>query len=262
MGRYAYDQAWKHERDRLLGMARLWDAGTFALFDRIGVGPGWHCLEVGAGAGSVSQWLARRVGAAGRVVAGDIDPRYVEPLAGGPLEVARIDVLEGNLEQRAFHLVYARLVAEHLGSEAVRRMASAVRPGGFLLLEDYDFAGPTAYPANPEIDRVSAAVLEMMSCGGFDQHFGRRLLSELRACGLKDVQAEGRVRIYQGGSPETAFARLSVIAMRERIVASGNVAAVMVDRALAAFDDPQRTYLSPTLVAAWGRAPEAAQGSV
>jgi SAM-dependent methyltransferase len=256
MGRYVYDQAWEHERERLLGMARLWDAGTFSLFERLGVGPGWHCLEIGAGAGSVSQWLARRVGASGRVVAGDIDLRYLEPLAGGPLEVARIDVLAGELEQRAFNLVYARLVAEHLGSEAVRRMARAVAPGGVLVLEDYDFSGPTDYPADAELYSVRVALIELMSRAGFDPRFGRRLPSELRACGLTDVQAEGRVRVFPGGSPDTAFTRLTLVAMRERIVASGAVEERLVDRAIAAHDDPQRTYLSPTMIAAWGRVPD------
>ena len=28
MARYVYDQAWEQERERLLGMARLWDAGA------------------------------------------------------------------------------------------------------------------------------------------------------------------------------------------------------------------------------------------
>src|SRR5262245_17331463 len=256
MGRYAYDQAWEHERERLLAMARLWDAGTFSLFERLGIGPGWHCLEIGAGAGSVSKWLATRVGANGRVVAGDIDPRYLEPLAGGPLEVARIDVPAGDLEQAAFDLVYALLVAEHLGPEAVRRMARAVAPGGLLVLEDYDFSGARAYPDHAELESALLAVIELMSRAGFDPHFGRRLPSELRACGVTDIQAEGRVRVFPGGSPDTAFMRLTLTAMRARIVASGAVEEQVVDKAIAAFDDPQRTHLSPTMVAAWGRVPD------
>jgi len=261
MGRYVYDQAWEQERERLLGMARLWDAGTFALFERLGVAGGWRCLEIGAGAGSVSSWLAKRVGASGRVVAADLDPRYLEPLAGGPLEVERIDVLSDELEQGAFDLVYSRLVAEHLGSEAVRRMAAAVAPGGVLLLEDYDFSGPGTYPADPDLDRVPFAVLEIMTRAGFDPRFGRRLLSELRAAGLTDVQAEGRVRVFAGGTADTAFSRLTLTAMHERIVTSGTLGEDLVDRAIAAFDDPERTYLSPTMIACWGRAQGETYGS-
>jgi SAM-dependent methyltransferase len=261
MGRYVYDQGWEQEHQRLLGMARLWDAGTFALFERLGVATGWRCLEIGAGAGSVSSWLAERVGATGRVVAADIDPRYLEPLAGGALEVARIDVLSDELERGVFDLVYSRLVAEHLGSEAVRRMAGAVAPGGVLLLEDYDFSGPGAYPADPDLDRAPLAVLDIMTRSGFDPRFGRRLLSELRAAGLTDVQAEGRVRVFAGGTPDTAFARLTLTAMRERIVAAGALEAHLVDRAIAAFDDPERTFLSPTMIAGWGRRPAETHGS-
>jgi ubiquinone/menaquinone biosynthesis C-methylase UbiE len=39
---------------------------------------GWHCLEVGFGAGGVALWLAGQVGSTGRVVAVDIDPRFLD----------------------------------------------------------------------------------------------------------------------------------------------------------------------------------------
>ena len=42
--------------------------------------PGWRCLEIGAGRGSMATWLAERVGPAGQVVATDIDTRYLERL--------------------------------------------------------------------------------------------------------------------------------------------------------------------------------------
>jgi len=35
MGTCAYDQSWQEERDRLAGIERLWDAGTFALLGRL-----------------------------------------------------------------------------------------------------------------------------------------------------------------------------------------------------------------------------------
>ncbi len=62
MGTYTYDQAWQDERERLAGIERLWDEGTFALLERLGVGPGSRVAEVGAGGGSVVEWLSERVG--------------------------------------------------------------------------------------------------------------------------------------------------------------------------------------------------------
>ena len=44
------------------------------------VQPGWRCLEVGAGRGSMAVWLAQRVGPSGHVVATDVDVGYLEQL--------------------------------------------------------------------------------------------------------------------------------------------------------------------------------------
>ena len=56
-------------------MEALWDRGSQALLDELGIGPGWKCLEVGAGGGSlVDGWPARGA----HVTAIDIDTRFVE----------------------------------------------------------------------------------------------------------------------------------------------------------------------------------------
>jgi 2-polyprenyl-3-methyl-5-hydroxy-6-metoxy-1,4-benzoquinol methylase len=44
------------------------------------VQPGWRCLEIGAGRGSMAVWLAERVGESGQVVATDIDVTYLKRL--------------------------------------------------------------------------------------------------------------------------------------------------------------------------------------
>jgi hypothetical protein len=51
--------------ERLQVLARSWAPTTGALFDRVGVTTGMHCLDLGSGAGDVSFELARRVGATG-----------------------------------------------------------------------------------------------------------------------------------------------------------------------------------------------------
>ena len=44
------------------------------------VRPGWRCLEVGGGRGSMAAWLAEKVGPTGHVVATDIDLGYLRRL--------------------------------------------------------------------------------------------------------------------------------------------------------------------------------------
>jgi SAM-dependent methyltransferase len=262
VGTYTYDQAWHDERERLAGIERLWDEGTFALLERLGVGPGSHVAEVGAGGGSVVQWLSERVGETGRVFAADVYLKFLEPLQGGPVEIAEHDIIAAPLPSGEFDVVHARLLIEHIGMGALGNLLAGVRPGGLLVIEDYDMALPvTSYPPHSDAQRVAGAqhvtdaVLDLMASMGFDGECGRKLPTELEALGLKDVQAEGRVRLIGSGTPDTAFFRLSLETLREALVSSGRARDEEIEERLADLAEPGRTFLSPILVACHGQRP-------
>jgi SAM-dependent methyltransferase len=94
--------------------------------------------RIGAGGVSVPRGLAERVGTSGRVLATDIDVSWAEPAAGGALEVCRHDVIRDPPPAETFDLVHARLVLVHLKDRAaaMRVMIDALRPGGWLVIED------------------------------------------------------------------------------------------------------------------------------
>jgi SAM-dependent methyltransferase len=252
VGTYTYDQAWQDERERLAGIERLWDEGTFALLERLGVGPGSHVAEVGAGGGSVVEWLSERVGETGRVFAADVYLKFLEPLRGGPVEIAEHDIVAAPLPGGEFDVVHARLLIEHVGMGALGNLLAGVRPGGLLVVEDYDMVSRGIHPPIPGSERVMDAVLDLMASMGFDGECGRKLPTELEALGLKGVQAEGRVRLIRGGTPDTAFFRLSLEALREALVSSGRARDEEIEELLADFAEPGRTGLSPILVACHG----------
>lgn len=81
---YAFDQGFAKERERLSAMEALWDPGSGALLDELGVGAGWRCLEVGARGGSLVTWMADR---GAHVTAIDIDTRYIDHLASERIAV-------------------------------------------------------------------------------------------------------------------------------------------------------------------------------
>lgn len=95
---YALDSSWYAERDRLSSLTALYDEATTAFCERLGVGDGWRCAEVGAGTGSVAQLLADRVGPSGRVLAVDLDTRFLEPLRSTFLQVEQMDVRSGSAQ--------------------------------------------------------------------------------------------------------------------------------------------------------------------
>src|SRR3954468_19143464 len=111
---YALDPAWHAERERLESLPSLYDARTLRLCERRGLAAGWHCLDAGAGTGSLAVALAERVGPAGRVTALDSATRFLAPLAPERPEGGGADLADGSLPAGRFDLVHARLVLEHL----------------------------------------------------------------------------------------------------------------------------------------------------
>src|SRR5690349_10729153 len=124
-----------HDRDRWLSLLQeLLDPATTRRLEGVGVGPGWHALEVGAGRGSIASWLADRVGEEGRVVATDIDTTLLEALDDDRIELLRHDVLVDDLPKGSFDLIHCRALLVHLSDpdRALARMAAWLKPGGVL----------------------------------------------------------------------------------------------------------------------------------
>lgn len=253
---YVYDQNFSEERARLAGLERLWDPGTQALLDELGIGTAekpWRCLEVGAGGGSVVQWMAGR---GAQVVAIDIDTRFLESLAGESIQVRRADIRTDELPRDEFDLVHARLLLEHLTDrrQILPRLVAALRPGGWIVIEDYDWTGFGFEGSNPQLERVTESVLSFMQRAGFDRHYGRRVAAELAEAGLTDVRGEGRTRIIDSSSPGFDFFRLSFESLREPAVQAGMLSREDADAAAARFNEHVR-ICTPIMMAGIGRRP-------
>ncbi len=248
---YIYDQGFSEERARLAGIESLWDPGSQALLDELGLGAGWRCLEVGAGGGSMVAWMAGR---GATVVAIDIDTRFVEPLAGDAIEVRRADLRTDELPEGEFDLVHARLLLEHLTERRriLDRFAAALRPGGWLVIEDYDWSGFGFEDADPRFEQVTEAVITFMQQAGFEPRYGRRVVADMAAAGLTDVRGEGRARVIDSNSPGFDFFRLSFESLRDAVVAAGLLSREDADAAAARFAEDRRV-LTPLMMAGIGR---------
>jgi SAM-dependent methyltransferase len=248
---YVYDPSFSEERTRLSAMESLWDPGTHALLDELGIGPGWRCLEVGAGGGSLLHWMTGR---GATVVAMDIDTRFIDSLAGDAVEVRRVDIRTEELPQQEFDLVHARLVLEHLAErrQILDRLAATLRPGGWIVIEDYDWTAFGIEGSDDQLGRVTDAILGFMQRAGFERHYGRHVVGDLAAAGLTDVRGEGRARIIDSGSPGFDFFRLSFESMRGAVVEAGLMSAEDAEAAAARFGEDIRVF-TPIMMAGIGR---------
>ncbi len=225
------------EHERLMLLEEVFDGESQRLFDRVGVRPGWRCLEVGAGAGSVARMLADRVGAE-NVVATDMSTALLGPLAESGVRVLRHDVTVDDAPGE-FDLIHSRLVLEHVTRRdlAIRRMASWLKPGGVLLVES---AAPIPESSNdPVVGRALAALAGHLGRSvGTDPRWGRTLPLPLEEAGLVDCTAEGHITPARGGS---AFARWMIATHRlveDDVVADGTITADELAHAYAAYSNP------------------------
>ena len=182
-----------------------YDTVTRNHLDRIGVGPGWRCLVVGASR-SVTSWLEARVGETSRVLTAGFDARTHGP-DGAILEA---NVSTKPLPMAWFDLVYVQLGHLHVLDRAgeVHNLLAAVRPGGWVLIEDHvplPFQLPEAGGDGPSSATLVEAIGAVARDRAAELDWVRRIPGVLRARGCTDVATEGYCSVWPGGSVTTAL---------------------------------------------------------
>ena len=116
---------------RFDALEEAFDFVTTGHLGRIGVAPGWRCLELGAGSGSIAAWLATQAGSAGRVVATDLDVSRLRTPSLDQLEVRRLDLVTDALPVGPWDLIHERLVLQHVPArlQVLDRMVAALGAG-------------------------------------------------------------------------------------------------------------------------------------
>ena len=265
MTSYVFDNSWEREHERLAGLEAANDPDTTRHLAALGVAPGWRCLEIGAGAGSIAQWLCKRVAPSGKVVATDLDVRFLEALNEPGLDVRRHNLITDDLWEDEFDLIHGRFLIEHLPEpdQIVKKLVAALKPGGWLLLEDADFSPFIAEPPRvivyPEavdtVVKVWRETLKLLRQSGYDDEYGRKLPIDLVAAGLVDVGAEANTHFRWGGSPGSSAPVGTLERFREALTDSGAATDEDIDRTIAVLSDPERAGTGPVIVRAWGRRP-------
>jgi SAM-dependent methyltransferase len=265
-------------------LAALFNPGTFRRIEMLGIGPGWRCWEVGAGGATVPRWLAQRSSPGGWVLATDRDLAALEAAAleAAALEAAALEdaglhdaagsgdggfeILQHELgadpaPHGGFDLVHARLVLMHVPDRdgALAAMITALRPGGWLLVEDADpllqpLACPDEHgPAAERANKLRVATWELIS-RRTDLAFGRTLPRQLRSAGLADVGTDAYISL--AGPAQAQFQRTVIERQRDRLVGAGLASHAEIEQHLADIEAGRVDLASFPVVSAWGRKPE------
>lgn len=249
---YLLEHDWEKEPRRLQLLEEHADPTTMRRLEATGVGPGWRCLEVGAGRGSIAHWLAKRVGPSGSVVALDLDTTLLHWLDEPNLDVVAGDVLDIDLPEHSVDLIHTRLVLMHIPERrrALERMVSWLRPGGWLVLEELD---SMAIMSDANADRVALFSAFREALTTIDFECGRALLGELRTAGLVDADADIRVDMVEGATPLAHWEQLSIQALTEEALDAGTTTEEQIDAHLVQLEDPDYRGLGWAWIGASGR---------
>jgi hypothetical protein len=175
--------------------------------------------------------------------------------------VLRHDVGVDPPPEGGFDLVHARLVLVHVAqrTQALASMVAAVKPGGWVLLEEADPAlQPLVCPdeSGPEqelANRMKNGFRVLLAGRGVDLTYGRKLPRLLREAGLSQVASDAYFPM--GGPACTELERATVEQIREPMVAAGIASDAEIEQHLSNVMSGCLDLATSPMVSAWGRKP-------
>ncbi len=231
------------ERRRLAVLASLLDPFTFQELDRIGLQPDWQCVEIGAGLGTVSQWMADRLQSGGGVLCSDLQTDFIDEINHPRIRSEKLDISKSPQYLDRFDLAVARAVHHHIADRdgAARNLVRMVRPGGHIL-----FIEPDIHPAfcddHPAWKRLWQALFQWGARRDIDYFTGRRLPGQLAALGLDIVSVRGETVLFNGSAddnPAHETYRLMFDVVLPDLVGGGFLSRADHEEALALLENPE-----------------------
>ena len=250
------------ELERLQLQSRVWEPSGRQMLSKLADGTGARALDVGCGAMGWLRILSEWVDPSGTVVGSDIDERllnaartFLESEAISNVELVVDDLFDSKLESRSFDLVHARYVIAPLGrgQEQVASYRELVRPGGSLVLEEWDLGTWHFNPAAPAAERLIQLLSKIFATVGGEA--GRRLPELLRGVGIREPEIDAHVVALKPGHPYLRLPIQFSLALESRLlemVSKDELASLRRDADIEVAE-PGRWGTTFTLIQSWGK---------
>jgi SAM-dependent methyltransferase len=249
------------ELERLQLQSRVWELAGTKLLSKIDPGSGCRALDVGCGALGWLRILSEWVGPSGQVVGADIDESllnaarsFLEAEGISNVELVVDDLFESKLEAHSFDLVHARYVIAPLGRgrEQVAAFRRLVRPGGSLVLEEWDLGSWHFNPPAPAAQRLIGLLSEIFA--GLGGEAGRALPELLREIGIEKPEIDAHIVALKPGHPYLRLPLQFSVALESRLLQmlSKDELASLRRETEAELAEPGRWGTTFTLLQSWG----------
>lgn len=200
------------------------DPTTIPLLEETGIQHGWHCLELGAGAGSILQCLGVHVGPTGLAVGVDKKTTYLQKFDSPPFRILQGSFLEIPLNQ-TFDLIHVRYVLIHNQEDLaiLKKMFSLLKPGGWALVEEPDFTSAQLpdYGHDSPQGRVNQAMCRMFVNLGLDPGYALHLPQKLESVGFHIARAQSLMHLCPGNSSMAKVMGESALVLEQEYCSTG-----------------------------------------
>lgn len=254
------------EYKRLRMQALAWEEATKRALTKVGLQEGARCLDVGCGPGEVMRLLREWTGPGGHVTGVDKDGvigaqalAALTAVFGSNVEFHQLDVATSTAIPNApFDLVFGRFVLFHQQDQIalLRKLWSATKPGGTLLIMDADVVAPfSAWPRwGVQIRDFFQATL---MGAGLDLETGRRMPERFIESGIGTPDGLDASTLMFRAPDVAAFSITVATSLLPAALKLGTITQEKFDRMVTATKagaaaDPSWLYW-PIVVASWKR---------
>ena len=171
------------------------------------------------------------------------------------VELVADDLFDSKLEPHSFDLVHARYQIAPLGrgQEQVASYRRLVRPGGSVILEEWDLSSWHFNPSAPAAERLVRLISEIFAVLGGEA--GRELPELLRTIGIEEPEIDAHVIALKPGHPYLRLPIQFSVALESRLLdrLSRDELASLRTEAEGELAEPGRWGTTFTLIQAWGK---------
>ena len=256
------------EYRRLVKQARFWAEATERSLVKAGLGPGMRALDVGCGPGEVMRTMARLVGPGGAVTGIDIDAKIgaeaMTVLSAEDPSIYRFEPFDLHNGAKApgapYDLIFSRLVIFHMPDQPamLRRLWDWVKPGGALLIMDYDLMPTRSEPPVPAMQQATTLIRQAFRAGGRDIEIGFRMPAHFVSAGLGAPDGCEVASFILDATSAAMMLKMLLVSLRpiiDRFALADEETLAKIDAELSALQPGQAFSRWPDMTATWKRKP-------
>ncbi|AWT59777.1 MAG: Demethylmenaquinone methyltransferase [Candidatus Moanabacter tarae] len=239
-------------RLRIQSEALKFDAKT--MLDEIGVTKGWHCLDLGCGAGGIMDLLSTSVCDIGYVVGLDSNPKLLNAAKEWTATLGlkntgfiRGDAYATRLPEESFDLVHIRFLLGTAGEpeRLVKEAKRLTRKGGVIAIQEPDSSMLGCFPRHPAFDRLKQLLIKCFADVGADLKLGKKAYHLISAEGLTDVTYRPFILGFRNSDPMADYLPQTIESIRNTLISRSIASGEEIDRLI---DECRNHLASPTTV--------------